>query len=128
MNHSSANRVSIVTVYRFPSCSLDFVIHQFESLMDGIAQSKNNFLVCGDFNVDNLKKGRAKRLFFDVVIYVDGKLNITSPTRFTRHGSKSCIDNIITALKVFQLQYFVFKVSLSDHLARLAVVSCLNTK
>lgn len=71
--------------------------------MDGLAQSKINFLVCGGFNVDTLKEDRAKWLFVDVVNSVDGKLSITSPTRLTGHGSTSCIDIIITALTGFQL-------------------------
>lgn len=45
-----------------PSSTLDSFIDLFESFTDDLAQSKNSFLVCDDFNVNTLKEDRTGAL------------------------------------------------------------------
>lgn len=62
VNHNRADKVSVTAVYRSPSSNLDSFIDLFEPFTDDLSQSKNNFLVCDDFNVDTLKEDRTDSL------------------------------------------------------------------
>lgn len=125
---TTSKKISVAAVYRSPSSNIDSFIDSFESLVEGLAQNRNHFLICGDFNIDILKDDRAKKLFIDVVNSVNGKLNISSPTRITGQGAGSCIDNIITVINGHQSNSAVFETGLSDHLAQLTVVFSMSVK
>lgn len=122
-NHKSC--FSFCKSHNFCSSNIDYVIDLFESLIDGLAQIFNPLVnISLLVNINQYFEGvKRKKLFLDVINSVDGKLNITCPSRISSRDSKTCIGNIITVIKEQQTQSFIFKRGVFDYLAQLAVVS-----
>lgn len=59
-NLNSEKQSVFCALYRSPSSCRDSLLNLLEPLKDGLTQSKNDFIVCGDFNVDTLKEDRAR--------------------------------------------------------------------
>ena len=86
-----SQKLTILCVYRPPKITN---LHQFYENLDiilkKISKPSKKIIMCGDFNIDILKKNRISMDFEYFLMNYDLKLEINKPTR---PHSKTCLDN-----------------------------------
>jgi hypothetical protein len=108
-------KVIIICIYKPPKSDFDTFLEKMSQMLDYISQKKNKKIVlCGDFNVDMLKKNRMSLDFKNLLLNHDLKLQIVKPTR---PCSNTCIDNFATNIRLCKSDILDF--NLSDHTAQL---------
>lgn len=116
-----AERNSIVLCVYRPSTSdqLDIFYSRFMELMEALGNKllKKCLIICGDFNIDLLKKNKMTTDFLDVLTTFNLKHTIHKPTRITTH-SRTLLDNIIMNRRDSELEGDVIENALSDHSAQ----------
>jgi hypothetical protein len=109
-------RLSLLSVYRSPSCDLSLFIDDLESYLDNRGQDRMHWLV-GDINCCILPEndvGLAHR-YLDVLYGAGFVSCINVPTRVTGLSS-SCIDHIFTDVKdTFKIKSAVIQSAITDH-------------
>ena len=114
---SQANQ--IVDVYQ-PISLLMFIfclsfIDSLQNSFLNIDSERNNLILLGDFNMDQLGKNNStKRLLNSFAIQNDIKQIIKEPTRITEH-SKTLIDLVFVNIEHRIVQSRIIYTSLSDH-------------
>lgn len=90
--------VCILSIYRSPAGEFNIFINRLTSLLNTICQKYSNIIICGDLNVDKLKKRDRENL---VLHDLFGSYQLVSlidrPTRICGH-SKTAIDYLVTNL------------------------------
>jgi hypothetical protein len=97
LNNDSFGTKIIGAVYRPPDSNLDLFRLGFDAVLDSMKQSKNEYIIAGDYNIDLLKHEThigtgsfVNNLYSHSLIPL-----ITRPTRFGK-SSSTLIDNIFT--------------------------------
>ncbi|XP_069134336.1 uncharacterized protein [Argopecten irradians] len=109
IRHNNSSPITCVTVYRPPN-ELANWYDRFDSVMEKLSTEKNNLVVLGDFNVDELKSFKLK----DLMLLYNLRQQITVPTRETRDSS-TLIDHIYTSDFIGHIVSGVIPLGCSDH-------------
>lgn len=78
---------------------------------------KNTVILCGDFNIDTLKRNKLSIEFESFLLSYNLKLEIMQPTRL---GSKTCLDNFAHNIRP-KCEYKIIELALSDHTAQILI-------
>ena len=97
-------------VYRNPNATYAWY-DEFVTMMDKVADSKNNILLLGDFNIDLFKPHSA---WESTVSLLGLNQLVTTPTRITC-SSNTLIDHIYTNNPNFVNDIYVPSIGISDH-------------
>lgn len=118
-------KVIILCVYRPPKLSnLNTFYEKFESILKTLCSRKDKkIIVCGDFNIDTLKKNNISLDFECCLLSFNLKLVITQPTRLS---SATCLDNFAHNTNQ-KCDHEVFDFALSDHTAQLIKITVNKT-
>ena len=73
--------------HRHPSSSILDFQSQFIHTLNNLAQEKKEYIICGDFNVDILKKNSTINTYVDQVYAEDCFCLIDKPTTITSHSA-----------------------------------------
>lgn len=109
-------KIIIVCIYRIPnSNNLNYCFDKLIMLLREISRSCcKKIVICGDFNIDGLKKNSATNDFECILMSYNLKLAFKQPTRM---ASLSCIDNFAHNFSTCKTE--VLEWALSDHTAQL---------
>lgn len=107
------HQIVIVCLYRPPSSyNLNVFYEKLESILTLLCFSRNKkVILCGDFNIDILKKDKMSNELEHFLLNYNLKLEIRTSTR---PSSGTCIDNIAHNVK-FGCKGDVIDLGLSDH-------------
>jgi hypothetical protein len=114
------HKIIIVSIYRVPknnSQNIDAFFEKLNFILNKICYKKKKIVICGDFNIDVLKRTPQSTKFKNLVASYNLKLAISEPTRL---ASNTCIDNIIHNVRGTTAEVIDF--ALSDHSAQ--VLKC----
>lgn len=108
----------VICIYtnKAPSSSKARFFHKLNQLLEtACLHKRKKYILCGDFNIDTLKKsGISEKLLSDLEIY-NLRTVITKPTRITDTTS-TCIDHIISDIQNGMAA--IHDLGLSDHTAQ----------
>ena len=110
--------LTVGVVYRSPSADPASFLLEYQSTLNTLKQSGENFIILGDFNLDLLNYSRDGHVteFVDMNFELACIPLITKPTRIDRR-SASCIDNIITNTLFPNAKAGIIVEDVSDHFA-----------
>lgn len=111
------HNITVVNIYRPPSNKLEKVnifFSKLNEILNKICLKNKKVIICGDFNINVLKRDKMVLEFEQLLASYHLKLMINEPTRL---GSKTCIDNFICNKK--GSRYEILELALSDHTAQL---------
>ncbi|KAF9811567.1 hypothetical protein SFRURICE_017027 [Spodoptera frugiperda] len=104
--------------------NLNTFYEKFESILKTLCSRKDKkIIVCGDFNIDTLKKNNISLDFECCLLSFNLKLVITQPTRLS---SATCLDNFAHNTNQ-KCDHEVFDFALSDHTAQLIKITVNKT-
>lgn len=103
----------VICIYRVPNVNnLTTFFERLSKLCQFITKkNKRNIVICGDFNIDTLKRNNTTLDLECLLLNFNFKLVINQPTRLS---SKTCIDQFAHNLGK-KCKYDVFDFALSDH-------------
>lgn len=112
------HNIIVICLYRVPknndqSKNFDIFFNTLQQILT-LYSYNNKILLCGDFNINILKKTNRSTEFLHVVSAFNLKFTIKEPTRLE---SGTCIDNIIHNIKGSKGEVIEF--GISDHTAQL---------
>lgn len=115
----------IICIYRPPNWSnISLFYDNLDALLKTVCTSSNKKVVlCGDFNIDIIKRNRFTLDFESLLLNYNLKLEINQPTRLM---SKSCLDNIAHNSKQ-KCHSEIMDLALSDHTAQLLKIPVKKT-
>ncbi|CAK1598183.1 unnamed protein product [Parnassius mnemosyne] len=107
----------ILCIYRPPKiCNIDKFYENLDSILKKVCNNrKSSIIICGDFNIDILKRNRLAIEFEYFLLSYNLKLEINQPTRL---DSNTCLDNFAHNLKQ-KCKCEVIDLALSDHTAQI---------
>lgn len=109
----------VICVYtnKTPTSASSLFFHKLEELLHIVCQNRRKkYILCGDFNIDTLKKNsQVSRALEQTVNCYGLKLIINGPTRITNY-SETCIDHIATNVAGGEAR--ILDLGLSDHTAQ----------
>lgn len=109
------HKLIIVCMYRVPNSCISTFFNNLENLLHQICVNTNKkIVVCGDFNINILKRHRQTLDFEQILENYNLKLEIKVPTRLI---SSTCIDNF--AHNTRKCKSEIIELGLSDHTAQL---------
>lgn len=106
-------RLVVVVIYRPPESRMVLFFDKLNMLLSLLVSSGEIFVIAGDFNIDIKKDTKDKQSFIAVLDSYNVNVTINEYTRITKN-SKSCIDNILTNIKV-EYEAAVLQSHMSDH-------------
>ena len=109
--------IVLTLIYRHPKGNFDSLIEYLEALFNQKVHIKegNSAIMCGDLNVDTLKKDRKALRYLDVIKSFGYTFYVTEPTRSTLY-SDTCIDHVFGNLSTYQSVITQVKdLHISDH-------------
>lgn len=113
--------VTILCIYRIPNSSIDIFMQRLDQILNKLGgTTKNKLVLCGDFNINILKRNTITFNFENLLLNHNLILKIRDPTRLS---SKSCLDNF--AVNIRRCKTDILELALSDHTAQLL---CLPIK
>lgn len=95
-------KYSVIVAYRPPNGDVDVFIMNLTHALKIAYEMSRNIILCGDFNIDSMKKSLNVNMLHDV--FNSFELNLTSSdatrifTNSHNHTSLSCIDYMVTNL------------------------------
>ncbi|KAM3964979.1 uncharacterized protein ACR2FA_000866 [Aphomia sociella] len=108
----------VICIYRPPKvdqASHETFLSNLSTILDKYAYKKKKLVICGDFNIDRLKKdNNVSKKFEQFLLGYNLKLQIKEPTRLS---SGTCLDNFIHNIRGVKCQ--VLELALSDHTAQI---------
>lgn len=115
--HLSDHKLYIFCIYRPPKVSAeDFnkFFRTLDSLLNRFCFGKNKVILCGDFNINTLKKSKESTELMQIMSSFNLKIGINEPTRM---ASGTCIDNFMFNIRGCEAG--VRELALSDHTAQI---------
>lgn len=111
-----SHKLIIVCIYRPPNMSnINIFFDNLESILKTLCINLNKkVIICGDFNIDILKRNKFTLDFEYLLLNFNLKLQINKPTRLS---SNTCLDNF--AHNIQRSSYDVIDFALSDHTAQI---------
>ena len=106
------NPIFISVVYRPPNGCINVFLKHCEKLLSSIP---SNSIICGDFNINLLKKESKMTKFEDVVLGNSYIPTISLPTHLKPGCTPSCIDNILVSNPENVVSSFVIEQTISHH-------------
>jgi exonuclease III len=116
----------VICVYRSPSGNYDCFLNNIEEVLKLLYKSKNELVLCGDFNINFLEESSRKTQLLLLLKSYNLCYTVQFPTRITETNS-SAIDNIFinkARLNLYEIKSI--KNGLSDHDAQLLVIKNIN--
>lgn len=77
------HQIVVICIYRAPNGSsfLDIFFDKFESILDRFCLGKKKYIICGDINIDILKKDSVANKYESLILSYNLKCKIREPTR-----------------------------------------------
>lgn len=86
-----SSKMIIICIYRVPRPSYEVFYEKLDNILTKVCSSSNkNIVICGDFNIDVLKRNKTTLEFEYFLMRYNLKLALYTPTRLSR---QTCIDN-----------------------------------
>jgi hypothetical protein len=111
------HKIILICIYRPPRYSKEDIymfFSKFEQILKNHCFTKHKVVICGDFNIDLLKKNNLSDEFEQVILTYNMKISLKE---ITRSKSGSCLDNFVHNVKNSKCK--VSELALSDHSAQL---------
>lgn len=109
--------IVIICIYRVPkndSTSMTIFFNRLELILAKMCTKGRKIIVCGDYNIDILKRTRFSIEFQNLLASYNLRLGVTEATRL---HSNTCIDNIIYNVRGGRTE--VLDLAISDHTAQI---------
>lgn len=113
-------KLIVVCIYRIPKKKnkkyyFNLFFHNLNGILSILTRNKNNkLIICGDFNINLLKKTQESTKFRDIISYFDLRFSVN---KVTRPSSGTCLDNIIHNIRKAKTE--LLELAVSDHKAQL---------
>lgn len=113
-------KLIVVCIYRIPKKKnkkyyFNLFFHNLNGILSVLTRNKNNkLIICGDFNINLLKKTQESTKFRDIISYFDLRFSVN---KVTRPSSGTCLDNIIHNIRKAKTE--LLELAVSDHKAQL---------
>lgn len=119
------HNIIIVCIYRIPkSNNLEIFYSKLDILLPKICyKARKNVIICGDFNINTLKKNRTSIEFTNYLLSYNLKLQIDQPTRLQ---SNTCIDNFAHNFSQ-KCIHDIIDLNMSDHTAQILKIPVKRT-
>ncbi|XP_063359867.1 uncharacterized protein LOC134649082 [Cydia amplana] len=114
------HNIIIICIYRVPKydiAAFNIFFNKLNDLLCKLNHSRKNVILCGDFNIDMMKRTKQSIEFNNLISSFNLKFGISTPTRLQ---SNTCIDNIIHNIRGGKSD--VIDLAISDHTAQ--VLKC----
>jgi hypothetical protein len=111
------HKIIVICIYRPPKLdnfAIDIFLNRLNVIFSKICYRSKKIIVCGDFNIDTLKRTKHSLQFKNLILGYNLRLGITEPTRLQ---SKTCIDNILHNIRGGKTEVMDF--AISDHTAQI---------
>jgi hypothetical protein len=119
---SHSSYIYILAVYRAPTGKFTYFLHEMDKLLRSLYNSKIEFIICGDFNVDYLTDNCRKSQLNSLL----NSYNLFSIVNFSTriwNTSKSAIDNLFIDYSRLATFYITpIPNGISDHDAQLILI------
>lgn len=105
--------INLICIYRkakYDTKTYDVFFNNIDKLLHRLCKGKIKIILCGDFNIDRLKKNRSAVYFEELLLTYNLKLIFNEPTRLS---SGTCLDNFIHNIRGCRAEIVEF--ALSDH-------------
>lgn len=113
-NKVKNNNLYILSVYRTPNSCVKEFINRLSILLFQLYNSRDNYIICGDTNINLLKTSDPRTELIGLLVEYDIHPHISQPTRINDISS-TCIDNIFSDLKDLGKVHVSSPVFYSDH-------------
>ena len=104
----------IICIYRSPTGDFTHFLTQLEIILNELHNISNDFILCGDFNIDYTIDSCRKHLLDSLLASFKLFSTVKFPTRISKHSSTQ-IDNIYVNVYKFYFSVYPFISGLSDH-------------
>ena len=116
----------IICIYRSPTGDFTYFLTKLEIILNELNNISNEFIICGDFNIDYIKDSSRKHLLDSILASFNLFSTVKFPTRIFKNTSTQ-IDNIFA--NIYNLDFTVYPVvnGLSDHDAQIIALTNITT-
>ena len=116
----------IICIYRSPTGDSTHFLTQLEIILNELHNISNEFILCGDFNIDYTINSYRKHLLDSLLASFNLFSTVKYPTRISKHSSTQ-IDNIYVNVYKFDFSVYPFTNGLSDHDAQIITLTGIST-
>jgi len=118
----------IICIYRSPTGDFTHFLTQLEIILSELHNISNEFILCGDINIDYKKDSYRKYLLDSLLASFNLFSTVKFPTRISKHSSTQ-IDNIYINIQVYKFDFSVYPFinGLSDHDAQIITLTDIST-
>jgi hypothetical protein len=120
------NNFIIICIYRSPNGDFTHFLTQLEIILNELHNISNEFILCGDFNIDYLKDTYRKYLLDSLLASFNLFSTVKFPTRIFKCSSTQ-IDNIYINIYKFDFSVYPSINGLSDHEAQVIALTDIST-
>ena len=116
----------IICIYRSPTGDFTHFLTQLEIILIDLHNISNEFILCGDFNIDYSIDSSRKHLLDSLL----ASFNLFSTVKFSTRISKQSstqTDNIYVNVYKFDFSVYPFINGLSDHDAQIITITDIST-
>ena len=102
---NTRKKIVIGLKYRHPTSNFTAFQNKFTSILNLLNQTKQEYVICGDFNIDQIKLEKNSKInkYFNAV-YAEGCINlINKPTRITEN-SATLLDHLYSNLTYYNTE------------------------
>jgi hypothetical protein len=116
----------IICIYRPATGDFTFFLTKLEIILKQLNSISNEFIICGDFNIDYIKENSRKNFLVSISASFNLFSTVTFPTRIFTDTSTQ-IDNIY--VNVYKFDFSVYPVinGLFDHDAQIIALTNIST-
>jgi hypothetical protein len=117
---------TIICLYRSPTGDFTHFLTQLEIILNEFYNISNEFILCGDFNIDYIKDSCQKYSLDSLLASFNLFNTVKFPTRISSHSSTQ-IDNSYLNTYKFDFSVYPFINGLSDHDAQIITLTDIST-
>jgi hypothetical protein len=115
----------IICIYRSPTGDFIYFLTKLEVILNELNNISNEFIICGDFNIDYTKDSSRKNYLDSILASFNLFATVKFPTRIFKDTSTQ-IDNIYVNIYKFDFSVYPVINGLSDHDAQIITLTDIS--